>query len=144
MFYYHTEYTQENNERSCGFVTYSSYVIAKNKDEALEKIKKRNIGETLQSHPLSLDGKKLINVVELFDKEQYKSCLHAAVFITFVLTSANIINASKLLSDVGVVHELVHIVTNVEPGLLIKDIRNKLIELQQLFDEITHEVVGNY
>lgn len=140
FFYYPTLYSQDDQ-------TYASYVIAKNDNEALEKIKNRNIGESFNGlcsfSPIDSQLHNIINAVKLYDKGYYKHCLHAVVFMSFVLTSANKISAPLLLQDVGIIHELVHIITNcvTEPS---SRIRNLIVEVQQAYDEITHHEVGTY
>ena len=137
FFCYPTYYKQASS-------TYGSYVIACNYEEALEKIKVRNIGEYFDSDkPVAMQQHHLINAVALYDRHCYKHCLHAIVFMSFVLTSANKISAPLLLQDVGIIHELVHIITNcvTEPSTRI---RNLIVEVQQAYDEITHHEVGAY
>lgn len=140
FFYYPTVYGQKSG-------TYGSYVIASNDEEALEKIKIRNIGESsdclLSKSPLEAHSKDLINAVKLYDQRYYKHCLHAIVFISFILTSANRMPAPLLLQDEGIIHELVHIITNcvTEPSTRI---RNLIVEVQQAYDEITHHEIGTY
>lgn len=140
FFYYPTVYNQKSG-------TYGSYVIASNDEEALEKIKIRNIGESpdclLSKRPLELHSKELINAVKLYDQRYYKHCLHAIVFMSFILTSANRIPAPLLLQDEGIIHELVHLITNCVTVPSVR-IRNLIVEVQQAYDEITHHEVGTY
>lgn len=121
--------------------TYGSYVVASSEEEALSKIKIRNIGEELD-YALPVTGEfKKIDAVAFFDNSKYKSCLHAVTFMAFVLSKAGKIQAVDTLSDQGIVHEILHVLSNVytkQDTYLYEVIRKDLVEFQKLFDEITH------
>lgn len=122
--------------------TFSSYVIATSKEDALAKIKIRNIGESLEdAMPVNVAAYDVIDAVAFFDSNKYKSCLHAVTFMAFVLSKAGKIKAEDVLADQGIVHEILHVLCNVYTGqqtYLTEVIRKDLIEFQKLFDEITH------
>ena len=122
--------------------TFSSYVIASSKDEALSKIKLRNLGEILEDvKPINISAYDVIDAVAFFDSAKYKSCLHAVIFMAFVLSKAGKIKAEDALADQGIVHEILHVLSNVYTGqhaYLTEVIRKDLVEFQKLFDEISH------
>lgn len=122
--------------------TFSSYVIADSKEEALTKIKIRNIGESLEdAMPINVTAYDVIDAVAFFDSSKYKNCLHAVTFMAFVLSKAGKIKAEDVLADQGIVHEILHVLSNVYTGqhaYLTEVIRKDLIAFQKLFDEITH------
>ena len=105
---YMTEYNLKDGE------LYSSYVLAYSEQDALNKITRRNIGEKLRdSQPLSTTKFDIIDAVELFDLGKFKHCLHAVTFMSYVLARAGKIDPIESLSDRGIIHELIHIVTNI-------------------------------
>lgn len=122
--------------------TFRSYVLATSEEEAKSKILKRNIGEVLEdSFPLSVCDYHLISAVDLFDKAHYRHCLHAVTFMAYVLASAGVIDPIDALADQGIVHEIVHLATNVyssQNTFVNEVIRKDLILFQNLFDQITH------
>ena len=122
--------------------TFRSYVLATSEEEAKSKMLKRNIGEVLEdSFPLPLSDYPRISAVDLFDKAHYRHCLHAVTFMAYVLASAGKIDATEALSDQGIVHEILHLATDVYnkyDQFVNEVIRKDLIVFQNLFDEITH------
>lgn len=122
--------------------TFSSYVLASSKEEALEKIKIRNIGESLEDAlPVNVKAYDIIDAVSFFDSKKYKTCLHAVMFMSYVLSKAGKIKAEDTIADQGIVHEILHVLSDVYTGqqtFLKEVIRKDLIEFQKLFDEISH------
>lgn len=133
---YMTEYNLKDGE------LYSSYVLAYSEQDALNKITRRNIGEKLRdSRPLSTTKFDIIDAVELFDLGKFKHCLHAVTFMSYVLARAGKIDPIESLSDRGIIHELIHIVTNIytnQSQFLNKTFKAQLIEFQELFDNLSH------
>ena len=133
---YMTEYNLKDGE------LYSSYVLAYSEQDALNKITRRNIGEKLRdSQPLSTTKFDIIDAVELFDLGKFKHCLHAVTFMSYVLARAGKIDPIESLSDRGIIHELIHIVTNIytnQSQFLNKTFKAQLIEFQELFDNLSH------
>lgn len=133
---YMTEYNLKDGE------LYSSYVLAYSEQDALNKITRRNIGEKLRdSRPLSPTKFDIIDAVELFDLGKFKHCLHAVTFMSYVLARAGKIDPIESLSDRGIIHELIHIVTNIytnQSQFLNKTFKAQLIEFQELFDNLSH------
>lgn len=133
---YMTEYNLKDGE------LYSSYVLAYSEQDALNKITRRNIGEKLRdSRPLSTTKFDIIDAVELFDLGKFKHCLHAVTFMSYVLARAGKIDPIESLSDRGIIHELIHIVTNIytnQSQFLNKTFKTQLIEFQELFDNLSH------
>lgn len=133
---YMTEYNLKDGE------LYSSYVLAYSEQDALNKITRRNIGEKLRdSQPLSTTKFDIIDAVELFDLGKFKHCLHAVTFMSYVLARAGKIDPIESLSDRGIIHELIHIVTNIytnQSQFLNKTFKTQLIEFQELFDNLSH------
>ncbi len=133
---YMTEYNLKDGE------LYSSYVLAYSEQDALNKITRRNIGEKLRdSQPLSTTKFDIIDAVELFDLGKFKHCLHAVTFMSYVLARAGKIDPIESLSDRGIIHELIHIVTNIytnQSQFLNTTFKTQLIEFQELFDNLSH------
>ena len=133
---YMTEYNLKDGE------LYSSYVLAYSEQDALNKITRRNIGEKLRdSQPLSTTKFDIIDAVELFDLGKFKYCLHAVTFMSYVLARAGKIDPIESLSDRGIIHELIHIVTNIytnQSQFLNTTFKTQLIEFQELFDNLSH------
>lgn len=133
---YMTEYNLKDGE------LYSSYVLAYSEQDALNKITRRNIGEKLRdSQPLSTTKFDIIDSVELFDLGKFKHCLHAVTFMSYVLARAGKIDPIESLSDRGIIHELIHIVTNIytnQSQFLNTTFKTQLIEFQELFDNLSH------
>ena len=133
---YMTEYNLKDGE------LYSSYVLAYSEQDALNKITRRNIGEKLRdSRPLSTTKFDIIDAVELFDLGKFKHCLHAVTFMSYVLARAGKIDPIESLSDRGIIHELIHIVTNIytnQSQFLNMTFKTQLIEFQELFDNLSH------
>ena len=133
---YMTEYNLKDGE------LYSSYVLAYSEQDALNKITRRNIGEKLRdSQPLSTTKFDIIDAVELFDLGKFKHCLHAVTFMSYVLARAGKIDPIEYLSDRGIIHELIHIVTNIytnQSQFLNTTFKTQLIEFQELFDNLSH------
>ena len=133
---YMTEYNLKDGE------LYSSYVLAYSEQDALNKIITRNIGEKLRdSQPLSTTKFDIIDAVELFDLGKFKHCLHAVTFMSYVLARAGKIDPIESLSDRGIIHELIHIVTNIytnQSQFLNTTFKTQLIEFQELFDNLSH------
>ena len=104
---------------------------------AQQKVKLRNIGEEIQTNGMSYDEKDLTNAVALYDKGHYKHCLHAIIFMSYVLVSAGRITPESLLSDIGIIHELVHIITDcvTTPNVLI---RQMIVDFQNSYNSISH------
>ena len=131
-----TEYNLKDGE------LYSSYVLAYSEQDALNKITRRNIGEKLRdSRPLSPTKFDIIDAVELFDLGKFKHCLHAVTFMSYVLARAGKIDPIESLSDRGIIHELIHIVTNIytnQSQFLNTTFKTQLIEFQELFDNLSH------
>lgn len=122
--------------------TFGSYVLARSEQEAECKIKKRNIGEVLEGTiPIPVDNYSIIDSVVLFDKSHYRSCLHAVTFMAYVLASAGEIDPIEALSDQGIVHEILHLATNIydnQNNYIYDVIRKDLVSFQALFDNLTH------
>lgn len=116
---------------------YASYVLAPDLNRALKKVEMRNIGEEIQSQGRSYEEDELTNAVALYDKGHYKHCLHAVTFMSYVLVSAGRINAESLLSDIGIIHELIHIITDcvTTPSPLIREM---IVRFQNSYDSISH------
>ena len=133
---YMTEYNLKDGE------LYSSYVLAYSEQDALNKITRRNIGEKLRdSQPLSTTKFDIIDAVELFDLGKFKHCLHAVTFMSYVLARAGKIDPIESLSDRGIIHELIHIVTNIytnQSQFLNTTFKTQLIEFQELFDNLSY------
>lgn len=133
---YMTEYNLKDGE------LYSSYVLAYSEQDALNKITRRNIGEKLRdSQPLSTTKFDIIDAVELFDLGKFKHCLHAVTFMSYVLARAGKIDPIESLSDRGIIHELIHIVTNIytnQSQFLNTTFKTQLIDFQELFDNLSH------
>lgn len=133
---YMTEYNLKDGE------LYSSYVLAYSEQDALNKIITRNIGEKLRdSQPLSMTKFDIIDAVELFNLGKFKHCLHAVTFMSYVLARAGKIDPIESLSDRGIIHELIHIVTNIynnQSQFLNTTFKTQLIEFQELFDNLSH------
>ena len=133
---YMTEYNLKDGE------LYSSYVLAYSEQDALNKITRRNIGEKLRdSRPLSTTKFDIIDAVELFDLGKFKHCLHAVTFMSYILARAGKIDPIESLSDRGIIHELIHIVTNIytnQSQFLNTTFKTQLIEFQELFDNLSH------
>lgn len=133
---YMTEYNLKDGE------LYSSYVLAYSEQDALNKIITRNIGEKLRdSQPLSTTKFDIIDAVELFDLGKFKHCLHAVTFMSYILARAGKIDPIESLSDRGIIHELIHIVTNIytnQSQFLNTTFKTQLIEFQELFDNLSH------
>ena len=133
---YMTEYNLKDGE------LYSSYVLAYSEQDALNKITRRNIGEKLRdSQPISTTKFDIIDAVELFDLGKFKHCLHAVTFMSYVLARAGKIDPIESLSDRGIIHELIHIVTNIytnQSQFLNTTFKTQLIEFQELFDNLSH------
>ena len=133
---YMTEYNLKDGE------LYSSYILAYSEQDALNKITRRNIGEKLRdSQPLSTTKFDIIDAVELFDLGKFKHCLHAVTFMSYVLARAGKIDPIESLSDRGIIHELIHIVTNIytnQSQFLNTTFKTQLIEFQELFDNLSH------
>ena len=133
---YMTEYNLKNGE------LYSSYVLAYSERDALNKINIRNIGEKLRdSQPLTTIGFDIIDAVELFNLGRFKHCLHAVTFMSYILAKAGKIDPTESLSDRGIIHELIHIVTNIytdQSQFLNTTFKTQLIEFQELFDNLSH------
>lgn len=133
---YMTEYNLKDGE------LYSSYVLAYSEQDALNKIITRNIGERLRdSQPLSTTKFDIIDAVELFNLGKFKHCLHAVTFMSYVLARAGKIDPIESLSDRGIIHELIHIVTNIytnQSQFLNTTFKTQLIEFQELFDNLSH------
>ena len=133
---YMTEYNLKDGE------LYSSYVLAYSEQDALNKIITRNIGEKLRdSQPLSTTKFDIIDAVELFDLGKFKHCLHAVTFMSYVLARAGKIDPIESLSDRGIIHELIHIVTNIytnQSQFLNTTFKTQLIEFLELFDNLSH------
>ena len=133
-------YMTEYNLKDCEL--YSSYVLAYSEQDALNKIITRNIGERLRdSQPLSTTKFDIIDAVELFDLGKFKHCLHAVTFMSYVLARAGKIDPIESLSDRGIIHELIHIVTNIytnQSQFLNTTFKTQLIEFQELFDNLSH------
>ena len=133
---YMTEYNLKDGE------LYSSYVLAYSEQDALNKITRRNIGEKLRdSRPLSTTKFDIIDAVELFDLGKFKHCLHAVTFMSYVLARAGKIDPIESLSDRGIIHELIHIVTNIytnQSQFLNTTFKTQLIDFQELFDNLSH------
>ena len=121
-----------------GFVSkYSSYVLAPDLQRATKKIKERNLDEQIESIGMKYDESDLINAIELFDSEKYKHCMHAVIFMSYVLVRAGRVDAASLLSDVGVIHELLHLITNCNTNP--KDYIRTLVEdVQQSYYSLSH------
>ena len=122
--------------------TFRSYVLATSEEEAKGKLLIRNIGEVLEdSFPIPVSDYSIIDAVVLFDRSHYRHCLHAVTFMAYVLASAGKIDATETLSDQGIVHEILHLATDVynkSDQFVNEVIRKDLIVFQALFDEITH------
>lgn len=121
-----------------GFVSkYSSYVLAPDIKRAKKKIKERNIEEQIESLGMDYKQEDLINAVNLFDLGNYKHCLHAIIFMSFVLVSAGRIQATSVLSDIGVIHELLHVITDCNTNPLAY-VRTLVVDIQNSYDNLSH------
>ena len=121
-----------------GFVSkYSSYVLAPDLKRATKKIKERNLDEQIESIGMNYKESDLINAVNLFDLGNYKHCMHAVIFMSYVLVRAGRVDPSSLLSDIGVIHELLHLITNCNTNPL-SYIRSLVEEVQQSYYSLSH------
>ena len=61
--------------------------------------------------------------------------------MSYVLARAGKIDPIESLSDRGIIHELIHIVTNIytnQSQFLNTTFKTQLIEFQELFDNLSH------
>lgn len=116
---------------------YASYVLAPDYKRALKKVKERNLDEEVQSIGMDYKESDLINAVNLFDIGHYKHCLHAVIFMSYVLVSAGRVQPASLLSDIGVIHELLHVITNCNTNP-IGYVRELVVDLQRSYDSLSH------
>lgn len=151
MFFFRTQYNQYNprsrSELHKGIMpgdsnTYGSYVIAKDKEEALVKMSNRNLNEilTVYCDPTPLDQVKpehLVDALTFFDKQHYKHCLHAVTFMVFVLDKAGRASAQDAISDIGVIHELIHLSCYPET-ISTGRVRKSIEYVQGLYYELSH------
>lgn len=148
MFFYRTQYRQSPKHMPKEGVTpgpgevYMSYVLARDKQEALVKMSKRNLDETLTrySDPIPLEDvrpKDLVNALEFFDKGHYNYCLHSVTFMVFVLSKAGLVDPLEAISDIGVVHELMHLKSYPEISSVPR-IRDSVEYVQNLYYELSH------
>ena len=121
-----------------GFISkYSSYVLAPDLLRANKKLKERNLDEQIESIGMKYEESELINALDLFDSEKYKHCMHAIIFMSFVLVRAGRVDAASLLSDIGVIHEMLHLVTNCNTNSK-EYIRTLVEDVQRSYYSLSH------
>ena len=98
---------------------------------------KRNLDEQIESIGMNYKESDLINAVNLFDLGNYKHCMHAVIFMSYVLVRAGRVEPSSLLSDIGVIHELLHLITNCNTNPT-SYIRSLVEEVQQSYYSLSH------
>ena len=148
MFFFRTQYEQGSRKRPSEGITpapgntYMSYVLAKDEQEALVKMSNRNLNERFTSYcdPTLLEDVKprdLVNALEFFDKQHYNYCLHAVTFMIFVLSKAGLVDPLEAISDVGVIHELIHL--KAYPHITSSSrVRDSIEYVQNLYCELSH------
>lgn len=87
--------------------TYGSYVKARNLDSAIAKLKIRGLNEKIIGKGTAL-GSEVVPPSVLYKNGDYIACAHTLCFIGHVLVNAKLLTTSDLLSDEGLIHELIH------------------------------------
>lgn len=116
---------------------YASYVLAPDMKRAQQKVKLRNIDEQIQNNGLPYEEDDLTNALSLFDKGHFKHCLHAITFMSYVLVKSGRITSDYVLNDIGLIHELIHIITDCSTTSL-SITRSKLEQFQNSYNSISH------
>lgn len=96
-------------------IPYGSYVLGDCLEKISTAIKERGLGETMESGLMELTPLTDYSILE--DDELIKNLpevLHAICYISFIALQSNKISIAQVLGDHGVIHELTHILANVE------------------------------
>lgn len=91
--------------------SFSSYVVANSVKQALDLLTKRRQNEMLDSKgcKVSKELRSVKNTQELFAANNLDECLHTLCYIGNILIDAGLITKDWLISDVGLLHDILHI-----------------------------------
>lgn len=124
MFFWHTQYILPDDIRTYSIekilllprsrlghveAKYGSYVIAEDVEEAKFLLKRRGLKEKITSDSCKVNQRRRIgSVAKAYKKRELSSCLHTLSFVGLQLINAKLIKPVYLLSDTGLIHEVVH------------------------------------
>jgi len=115
-----------------GATRYSSFIYAQDKEAAVKMVKQRNIGEQILGehvedkdftpHPLPSAQYVLRELIQ---------CVHTLTYYSWIASKAGVIDpADDVLSDKGVLHEILHEMQHPEVYGFRENIRERLAALE--------------
>ena len=96
-------------------ILYSSYVLGECMEQISHAVQMRSLGETIESTITEIET--LTDYSSLSDDElrnRLPEVLHSVCYISFIALKSKTISLEEVLGDNGVLHELTHILANVE------------------------------
>jgi hypothetical protein len=94
---------------------YVSYIIGHKLSEINKLANQRGLGETIESRIMKIDTMPRFSTFpDVLFKHKLPHILHSSIFLAYMAVKANIIDTEELLSDEGVLHELAHLLLNLD------------------------------
>lgn len=105
--FWHTEYNTNHVGRYGK--KYGSYVIGNTRSDAETILKKRDLGKRIIDLPCKVKSTNRIqSTAKAYKKRDLLNVLHTLSFVGNILLNINAMKHSDLLSDVGMLHEVIH------------------------------------
>ena len=121
-------------------VPYASYILGDDMCKIRAAVELRNLKEEIVSDITDIEV--LPDYSKLTDEEflsQLPELLHTLCYTSFLALSAGLANLEEILGDEGVIHELTHILSNVEGCH-----KKSLSCVRDLFNSVQLKAVGLY
>lgn len=115
-----------------GGVKYATYVIGESETAIQDAILKRNLGETIESQIQQIQTLPDIQcIVANGFLENLPKVLHMACFLSYIALKARTMEPESIVGDEGIVHELIHLMTEPFSEDRIKKVMADMQKLQR-------------
>lgn len=119
---------------------YASYILGEDIEKIKMAAKSRNLGESIDSVVTEIAPMPKFSILN--DRDLLKNIgtvLHTTTFLTFIALKSGVISLEDTVGDEGVLHELTHLVANVDGCH-----KKSLICIRDLIASLEDSVIGIY
>jgi hypothetical protein len=132
MRFYSTQYRLQDPSDSNKRVLYNSSIYASNYRTACKLASMRGIHEFVIGTVGSQDFDPCPLPSTFYQNRKMMDCLHTLTFYSFIGTTSGVIKSAVMLSDVGLLHEIMHEMHHPEFYSFRVEILNRLLKLESM------------
>ncbi|MDP4283844.1 MAG: hypothetical protein Q8891_05440 [Bacteroidota bacterium] len=121
-------------------VDYGSYILGNDISTVKEIARSRGLNEEIESQIMEVHP--IPDYMQLSDSDfinRLPEILHTVTFLSFIAVKANTISAEELLNDEGLIHELAHLLANIDGCH-----KKSLICIRDLLKHLQEKAIGCY